>query len=281
MNLYEWLDLWVDAYKKESVEQSTYNCYKYSIRHIKTVLEDKDIENYIEIELQIALNILNDLGYSKSTIRKVQVVLNQIFNKAKSNSLIDNNVADCLTIPKNAKTKEIHPLTFEQQKIIENAAIDDFNGHLIIFLLDTGLRKNELINLKWENWNKSRCFIRIEASKTKAGKRTVPLNTRANNIIASQPKINEYIFNSRFKRQITDSVLKKTYLRLRKKTGVKILTNHVCRHTFATRLVENKADIIAVSKMLGHSNTYFTSDTYVSVDLEFLRENLELGEKKE
>lgn len=60
------------------------------------------------------------------------------------------------------------------------------------------------------------------------------------------------------------------------------MTIHVLRHTFATRLVEQKADYKALSKLLGHTSVAFTLQRYVTLDIEFLRDQVMLlsqGEK--
>ncbi|MFZ2537767.1 MAG: tyrosine-type recombinase/integrase [Oscillospiraceae bacterium] len=146
----------------------------------------------------------------------------------------------------------------------------------MLFLLHTGLRRFELCNLKWSDYDSKKSCIYVRKSKSKSGIRTVPLLPLCERIIMVQPKINDHIFNSTIKKPLTDSVLKKTYHRVRKASGVQSLTNHVCRHTFATRLLENGATPKAISLLLGHSSVAFTMIRYTNPDLDYLREQVSL-----
>lgn len=279
-NLYEWADIWLDCYVKEKVRESTFICYSCIVKLIKQYVPNGNIAEYNELLLQCSLVEMFRDGYSHSTITKVKIVLVQIFHKAIKNKIATDNPAEDLFIPKSAPAKEVKPLTVTEQMAVEQACRYDIHGKLIIFLLYTGLRRNELCNLKWEDYNQADKTITIRAAKTKAGARVVPLLPCCIDIIEARPKINEFIFNSTKGNPITASVLKKTYLRLRKSSEVGGLTNHVCRHTFATRMVENGADIKAVSAILGHTSTSFTQNTYVTAQLPFLRQQISLLDKK-
>lgn len=146
------------------------------------------------------------------------------------------------------------------------------HGEHILFLLETVLQRFELCNLMWSDFDRVHKIITIQESKTTAGKRIVPLTDLAYQIILMQKKRkgHDYIFTCRSHTKLTPSSLERTYMRLRKETGIKILTNHVCRHTFATRLIENGADPKAVSALLGHTSVSFTLDHYVSALQDFL-----------
>ena len=134
----------------------------------------------------------------------------------------------------------------------------------------------ELINLKWSDYDKHNFRLKITKSKSLAGIRDVPLIPVARAIIETQPRINEYIFNSHKGNPITEIILRKTYLRVRKTAGVSTLTNHVCRHTFATRLLEAGADPKAISCLLGHTSASFMLDRYVQSQNEHLKKQITL-----
>ncbi len=272
----EWLEVYVEPCKKTN----TYLCYKniiIMIAKFRPALVTKPICDIREYELQ---RFLNDAAkkYSRSTVKKMQMVFRLAIRKAIHNKLCTDNPAESLTLPE-ASVKKVRALTRSEETVIRLAAKEDSLGHITLFLLDTGIRACELINLMWDAYSPDRHEIRIYSSKTKRGIRTIPLIHEAEAIIQAQPHLGKYIFTSTQGTPVTKTVLKRLYERLRKTTGIQILTNHVCRHTFATRMVERGADYKALSQILGHASVDFTLDTYADAETDFLHEQISLLEK--
>lgn len=252
----------------------TIDTYFYSLRIIRTLFQDKQMDLFEISEIQQSFLVMADMGYSKSQIHQIRVLLSKAFkiNNAKTKS-VWNPIPDTY-IPKEAPEQTIDALTVKEQRDVEEACKTDMYGHLFLFLLYSGLRSEELRNMKWEDYSKASGVLNIPSSKTAAGVRNIPLLPICRTIIELQPKTSEYIFTSRRGTPITVSILRKTYLRLRKVTEVSTLTNHVCRHTFATRLIEANISKKAVSAILGHTSVSFTMDRYVSVQMPFLQTQL-------
>jgi integrase len=272
----EWLNEWLEVYVKTNLAEKTYRCYNDSIKRI--IREDPDfISQFLnevnEIEIQKFVNSLG-LKYSKSTLNDIRVVLNQSYKAAVQNSFCPRNPISHISIPKNASQKFIRAFTQKEQIIVEKSAIHDPLGHIVFFFLYTGLRSNELCSLKWSDYDSEKDIIRIRKSKTKAGIRSVPLIPEAKAIIESCPHYSNFIFTSTRKGPVTESVLKKLYMRLRNETGITFITNHVYRHSFATRLVEKGVDYKALSKLLGHTDVAFTLRQYTDTEDKFLRQQI-------
>ena len=270
---------WLEVYVKPCKRKNTYLCYKNVIIMIKKFcppIFKRSIEDVKEYDLQ---KLLNDAAkkYSKSTLKKMQIVFSAAYKKAILNRICEFNPACCLTIPE-ASVKKVRALTREEEIAVRNAAKEDPLGHIAIFFLDTGIRACELIGLEWEAYDPNNHEIFIVKSKSKNGVRTVPLIHEAENIIQKQPHCGKYIFTSTKGNPITKTVLNKLYTRLRKKTGIQIITNHVYRHSFATRMVEHGADYKALSEILGHANVNFTINTYTNAETSFLHEQISVIE---
>ena len=225
------------------------------------------------MDFQILIQKMLLAQYSLSTVQKVKCVLNQVFNCAVKNKLIDINVVSGLKIPQS--NKKVRALTREEQKRVVEASKTCALGHIIRFLIETGLRRDELINLKWEDYSREEKCIVVRKSKTPSGIRIIPLTVLAVNIIEVQPHAGEYIFLSTRSKKITNTVMKRLYERIRRKTGISDFTTHMCRHTFATRLIENGADAKSVSRLLGHTDVSFTLNRYTTIDDEQLRKTVE------
>lgn len=278
----EWLNEWVDVYVKPPCRrENTYLCYKFIISIIKKMrpdLQHTELKDVDELYLQ---KILNEAAssYSKSTIKKIKTVFKEAYSKAITNHKCPENPAYALEIPE-ASEKYIRPLTRSEQKAVEEAARKDVLGDIALFFFKSGIRAAELRNLKWDDYNKEKGEIYIRCSKTKKGIRMIPLTQAAIDIIERQPKICEYIFTSTIKKPVTKTVERKLYERLRKATGIKIITNHVYRHSFATRAVEKGMSTKALARIMGHKNEAFTLHRYTEAQDEFLHEQMQLMENK-
>lgn len=113
------------------------------------------------------------------------------------------------------------------------------------FMLNTGLRREEGLQLKLSDVDFERNAIHIRNTKDKED-RTVPLTNRAREILLG---LGENLFaglgRQFVSRQFADSL---------RKAGLRGFKLHSLRHTFATRLIELGVDVITVSKILGHSD---------------------------
>ena len=147
--------------------------------------------------------------------------------------------------------------------------------------LATGLRRGELLGLKWEdidfehgNLRVKRQIARIDGEvgeaplKTKNAYRTLPLADDTIQVLNQQRKktgSSPWVFPSPTGGPISpDSVLHMLH-RVLKRAGLPRVRFHDLRHTFATLALQNGVDIKTVSGMLGHFSAGFTLDTYAHV----------------
>ncbi len=131
---------------------------------------------------------------------------------------------------------------------------------LCILALNTGMRKSEILDLKWKDIKGDEVEIIGKALK----RRTVPLNSTARGIIETQSKKDEYVFDLSNRHQ--PDLFRRTIGQIRKRTGVDFHF-HLLRHSFTTRLIEKGIDFITVGELLGH-NKISTSLIYSHTDKE-------------
>ncbi len=278
MKLYELMDFWLENYVKDYKSEKTYLCYKDCVTRIKkhsTLLAEEDLANLRELHFRDFFNSMSNV-YSKSTLNHIRTTIYKSFDLALRNGFINSLPMLKLEIPKNASEKVVEALTKRQQDKIEEIAENDMLGHIVIFLLRTGLRVGEMLNLKWEDYNYKNNTIKVTKSKTSAGLREIPLSNGARFIIEYCRKNNksDYIFLNSKGNKLTYSSVKKLFARIKKESYIYNFTPHVCRHSFATRMVERGVNIKALSVMLGHTNTSFTIQRYVTADINFLKEQI-------
>ena len=280
MTFFSWLDVWLTTYKKAQVQEQTYANSIYYVKMLKNSADDILMTDINEIYLQSILNDMADKGYAKGTLKKIRCIICQSVHKAFKNEHIKNDCSGELIIPKKAPEKIVESLTTEEQILVEAICDKCTNGEFVTFLLYTGLRRHELIQLEWSDFDIEKKEVKVRKSKTASGVRTVPLVKKALDILLRQPKIDQYIFHNDDGSRASNASLKKLTERIRTMTGITKFTTHVCRHTFATRLVENGASPKSVATLLGHKKVEYALNIYTSLGKEYLKKDIFLLENK-
>lgn len=225
-------------------------------------------------------------GLSSKTVRNINQVISSALTFAKEQKLIISNPTDGCSLPK-LEHREMKTLTAEQLQSFLREAKESGVYEMYYMELATGLRRGELLGLKWEDIDLENGTIRIcrqvaringeivEAPlKTKNSYRTVSIGADAVGILMQQKeKTNsEYVFPSPVGGPISpDSVLQMLH-RVLKRAGLPKVRFHDLRHTFATLALQNGVDVKTVSGMLGHYSAGFTLDTYAHVTTQAQRQ---------
>ena len=164
------------------------------------------------------------------------------------------------------------------------------SGVFALYYIDltTGLRRGELLGLKWSDIDLEKGDLRVQRQigringkiiemplKTKNAYRTLPLSTDAIDVLKAQKAKaagSEWVFSSPTGGPMSpDSVLHMLH-RVLKRAGLPKVRFHDLRNTFATLALQNGVDIKTVSGMLGHFSAGFTLDTYAHVTTSAKRE---------
>lgn len=278
--LAEWLRYWHTTYKIPALSLSTIKREEYTIRLISScTAASQRLSELTEATVQSILNELKcrkhntNKVYSSSTLKKVKLALSQALQKAKTEKKIRLNPANELILPK-APTKKILPLTHaEEERLVFQCRYDPM-GHICRFLLLTGLRVGELMNLRKSHYDIKDHRISINKSKTEAGIRVVYLVLEARKIIDEQilkyPD-SDYIFHSLYGTPLHYDSVSNLMRRLRKSANIPNLTPHICRHTFVTRLCEKGVSAKAIAQIIGHAGTGYVLDIYAQLEKKELR----------
>ena len=145
--------------------------------------------------------------------------------------------------------------------------------------LATGLRRGELLGLKWADVDLDRGMLKIQRAisrqngkvveaplKTKNAYRTLPLSADAISVLKMQKcKVgnSEWVFPSPTGGPMSPDSVLHMLQRVLKRAGLPRIRFHDLRHTFATMALQNGVDVKTVSSMLGHYSAGFTLDTYL------------------
>ncbi len=226
-------------------------------------------------------------GLSAKTVRNIHQIISSALKLAVEQRLIAHNPADGCALPK-AERKEMQTLPVEQLTSFLREAKDSGVFALYYIDLTTGLRRGELLGLKWSDIDLEKGDLRVQRQigridgkiiemplKTKNAYRTLPLSADAIDVLMQQRRKtgnSEWVFPSPTGDPMSpDSVLHMLH-RVLKRAGLPKVRFHDLRHTFATLALQNGVDIKTVSGMLGHFSAGFTLDTYAHVTTSAKRE---------
>ena len=199
---------------------------------------------------------------------------------AKEQKIIASDPTESCALPK-LEHREMKTLPVEQLTSFLREAKESGVFEMYYVEMATGLRRGELLGLKWEDIDLDRDDLRVKRQiaringevvdaplKTKNAYRTLPLAEDTIQVLKQQKKkvgSNPWVFPSPTGGPISpDSVLHMLH-RVLKRAGLPKVRFHDLRHTFATLALQNGVDIKTVSGMLGHFSAGFTLDTYAHV----------------
>ena len=291
----QWMDVWFENYAKLKARPSSHQTYKgYINNHIKPHVGSIPLSKLTSLDLQKLYKLLlaegridrieaknQPKGLSSKTVRNINQIISSALNLAKEQKLIYSNPAEACALPK-VEHREMKTLPVEQLTSFLREAKETGVYEMYYIELATGLRRGELLGLKWDDIDMTNGTIRVQRQvaridgeiveaplKTKNSYRTVSIGSDAIEVLKEQRKKVggeiEYVFPSPSGGPISlDSVLNMLH-RVLERAGLPKIRFHDLRHTFATLALQNGVDIKTVSGMLGHFSAGFTLDTYAHV----------------
>lgn len=185
ITLGQWIDRWLEVYKKPALKYSTWFSYKQlADLHIKPALGKRQLDRLRSNEIQDFYNRLSESGridmgkqtkgkpkgLSPRTVRLCHVVINGALKQAAKEGLIMWNPADATDPPRQVKV-EVKPLTTEEVMHFLDAIQDHEIYPAIITDLGTGLRRGELLALTWPDINLEEKTAIIRRSLLQVGKK--------------------------------------------------------------------------------------------------------------
>ena len=297
----QWLEVWFNDYAMLKVRPSSHQTYRgYLDHHIKPYIGNIPLTKLSSLDLQrLYKKLLSDgrvdrieskkqpKGLSAKTVRNIHQIISSALKLAVEQKLIARNPAEGCALPK-VERKEMQTLPVEQLTSFLREAKESGVYEMYYIDLATGLRRGELLGLKWSDIDLEKGDLRVQRQigridgkiiemplKTKNAYRTLPLSTEAIDVLMQQrikTGNSEWVFPSPTGGPLSpDSVLHMLH-RVLKRAGLPKVRFHDLRHTFATLALQNGVDIKTVSGMLGHFSADFTLDTYAHVTTSAKRE---------
>ena len=242
---------------------STVKNYVYSFESFINYYKDRQLfsinENYIRLYLQKLIKEKRSNSYINMSINAIKFYYEMVLGMPNRFYSIERPRKES-KLPKVLAKEEIIKM-ISQTKNLKHRCI-------ISLLYSSGLRRNELLELKLEDINSKRMLIRVEQAKGNKDRYTV-LNKSVLEDMRKYFKIYKpktYLFESPIPgNKYSNSSVLQIVVKAAKKAGIKErVTPHILRHSFATHLLESGTDIRYIQLLLGHNSTK-TTEIYTHV----------------
>lgn len=295
MTVDAWFEYWLKEIKGKNIRTNTIKGYQD--RYKNSIKENIGQMILSEVKPMHCQNVLNKMvgKYKTSTIGNVRGVMFGFFQAAVENEVIPANpVRRSVRIPSEGGTKERRVLSIDEQRRFLEAAKRSPHYNQYAFILQTGLRLGELTALRWEDIDfKNRIMsvsrsmnylksdrIELGETKSRAGRRKIPLTDEAIFILREQKKKSlipspesnviqmrfaDLVFSNPRGMPIRGTIYNSSLLTAARRAGIERLSMHTLRHTFATRCIEAGMKPKTLQMILGHSKISMTMDLYVHV----------------
>ncbi len=286
----DWLDFWYQNFCKLTVKPKTQACYENRIyTHIIPEIGKIPLNKLTQNDLQQFYAKLKKSGRKRLTekygnglsdrmVRSCHTTCRTALGKAVAEGLITSNPAIVCKLPPK-KSKEMQVLT--QAEIMRFLIQAKEEGYYELFLLEltTGMRRGEILGLKWSDPNMqtgdlniSRQVVKVEGKtivstlKTKSSIRTIRLAKEMVELLAEikETAKHEWMFPSPVKENAPrdPSAVYRRFQLILERAKCKKVRFHDLRHTFATMAIENGMDVKTLSAMIGHVSAETTLDIY-------------------
>jgi integrase len=253
-----------------SCKPSTLRDYRSSFKaHLLPVFGDQPLESITSAAIDAWRTSLT--GLSRRTKNKLLVVLHGVFGRAQRVWALPMNPVDGIERYRQRSSGDIDVFSPEEVMALVRAASSPQDAAIFLVAAFTGLRRGELLALRWRDIDFTGSVIRVRASYAggqlttpKSGKvRAVPMAPDVATALASlgqRPNWtadDDLVFPGTAGDHLDGSALRRRYGAALVRAGLRPLRFHDLRHTFGTRMIA-KADIRRVQEWMGHADVQTT-----------------------
>lgn len=260
----DYVNKYLDYLKYEKkLSNNTYLSYQYNLKEFLAFIKDKNI-------LSLSTDEIREFLYQDSIKARTRAhylsVINSFYNYMLELKHIKKSPTQTIKLPKLEKKLPEYLTIEEVDKIMNINALkpnDYRNKAMLELMYATGMRVSELVELKISNIDFDDSVIRIIGKGSK--ERIVPMNDTASNALKDyidnyrnfllRLKESEYVFINNSGEKISRQSFFKMIKKICDANGIKKnVSPHTLRHSFATHLLNNGADLRVIQELLGHSN---------------------------
>ena len=270
---------------ERSLSDNTVEGYEQDLEKLRSYCESNGIEpkNATFLHLQEFLYTQFKTDTNPRSQARIISGIRSFYRFLLYNKYIDKDPSELLESP---KLGEHLPEVLSVDEIDRMIAAIDMskpegrrNRAIIEMLYGSGLRVSELVTLKLSNMYHEEGYMLVEGKGSK--QRLVPVSPEAEKqfglwmadraLLDVKPDYSDYAFLNRYGRGLTRSMIFHIIKTLAEEAGIrKNISPHTLRHSFATHLLQNGADLRIIQQLLGHESIT-TTEIYTHIDVQDLR----------
>lgn len=299
----DYLRWWACEILPGTVKETTEGNYRWIIEHyLLPSLEAVPLGSLAPAHVQRMLRQLENQGKSARTRQYARAVLRRALAHAERWDLVRRNAAALVEPPRNAGAKLHDALTAAEAQRVLDAAGGDRLEAVAVLALTLGLRRGEIVALRWEHVDFDARTLRVEQTvsrlsgkglvvttpKTEAGARTLPMVDAVRDALTQRRSVQlaerdatgsawtetGYIFTSEIGTLLDPANVLHWWYALTERAGVGRRRLHASRHTAATLMLEQGVPLEIVSAVLGHAGLAITADIYARPGMDAKRRAL-------
>jgi len=296
-----YLDYWLENVVKPTRRPATYALYEMSVRvHLAPGLGKHQLKRLSVPIVQAFLNGKLRAGMSVRNVQILRQVLSAALSRAVKDELVARNVARLVELP-TWEPAEVVPWSSAEALAFLRAASSDPLYPAFVLLLLYGMRRGEVLGLRWQDIDSDTEVIRVRQQiqriqgelhvgplKTRAGRRDLPLIGLATDALTARREAQDadriklgrswvdtgLVFTTRTGRPIEPRNLVRSFTRICRDNGIRRIRVHAVRHTTASLLKALGVPARDAQIILGHAHVTTTQQIYTHVDEDARRDAL-------
>ncbi len=267
-------------YERNLSDHTIFN-YQIDLKEFNDFLNNKNIKDVDLDYLRKYLKTLSDKKYSNATISRKISTLKSYFKYLENENIIDNNPMVLISNPKIQKKLPNYLNYNDLEKLLNTPDLKTKEGQKAALILEmlysTGIRVSELVNIKMKDINLEERKILVLGKGKK--ERYVYYGTECQKLIDlyinGARKVlppSDYLLPNTKGDKTNERMVRKIITDVTRKAQIDVyVTPHVLRHTYATHMLNEGADLKSVGDLLGHENLS-TTQIYTHISNERLRQ---------
>ena len=274
---------------EKAAAQSTVHKYRADLNRFQNFLKTNQITDFNNVKLSHVRSYLaylaSSFNYQSSSMANKIIIIKHFFSFLYKSGYTAKNPTEMIKTPPKTKKLpralneiELNKLLKAPEHIKNNRNI--VRDRLILTLLAyTGIRRQELINLNWEDINLGENWVIIRKSKNKQS-RIIPLHPKVTELLEAYltqrlPLKEKALFTGNNGKRINKNSLVNIFNNYLRISGInnKNYSLHSLRHTFATQLLKKNANLISIQQLMGHKRIESTY-IYMHVTGKEVRESI-------